>query len=202
MKENPYRQEKEEMDELLRQYNNFKTGKKFKFIEEESFLRLVDYFDENENLSAALEAVDFAVRQYPYSSALYIRKADILIAFQSYQDALFFLEKAEIIEIESGEENKNIEICAQIWRTLSELGADRKSLLINLGGGVIIDLGGFVASTFKRGIDFINIPTTLLAQVDASIGGKTGIDLDYLKNEIGVFNAPKAVFIYPPWLKT
>ena len=72
MKENPYRQEKEEMAELLRQYNNFKTGKKFKFIEEESFLRLVDYFDENENLSAALEAVNFAIEQYPYSSSLFI----------------------------------------------------------------------------------------------------------------------------------
>ncbi|MEO8960863.1 MAG: tetratricopeptide repeat protein [Ginsengibacter sp.] len=98
MKENQYRQEKEEMDELLRQYNNFKAGKKFKFIEEESFLRLVDYFDENENLSAALEAVDFAVKQYPYSSSLYIRKADILITFQNYQEALLLLEKAEVLD--------------------------------------------------------------------------------------------------------
>lgn len=98
MKDNPYRQEKEELNELLRQYNNFKTGKRFKFIEEESFLRLVDYFDENENLSAALEAVNFAVKQYPYSSSLYIRKADILIAFQNYQEALFFLQKAEVLD--------------------------------------------------------------------------------------------------------
>ncbi|MEO6882827.1 MAG: 3-dehydroquinate synthase [Bacteroidia bacterium] len=117
-------------------------------------------------------------------------------------EEVFFLEKAEIIEIESGEENKNIEICTQIWRTLSELGADRKSLLINLGGGVISDMGGFIASTFKRGIDFINIPTTLLSQVDASVGGKTGIDLDHLKNEIGLFSSPRAVYIYPPFLKT
>ena len=98
MKDNPYRQEKEELNELLRQYNNFKTGKRFKFIEEESFLRLVDYFDENENLSAALEAVNFAVKQYPYSSSLYIRKADILLAFQKYQEALFFLQKAEVLD--------------------------------------------------------------------------------------------------------
>ena len=98
MKDNPYRQEKEELNELLRQYNNFKTGKRFKFIEEESFLRLVDYFDENENLSAALEAVNFAVKQYPYSSSLYIRKADILLAFQNYQEALFFLQKAEVLD--------------------------------------------------------------------------------------------------------
>lgn len=112
------------------------------------------------------------------------------------------LGDAEIIEVESGEESKSIDVCVQIWKTLSEYGADRKSVLVNLGGGVITDLGGFVASTFKRGIDFINIPTTLLAQVDASIGGKTGIDLNYLKNEIGVFSNPKAVYINPDFLTT
>lgn len=109
---------------------------------------------------------------------------------------------AELIEIESGEENKNIDVCLQIWSTLSELGADRKSLFINLGGGVIGDMGGFIASTFKRGIDFINIPTTLLAQVDASVGGKVGIDLNHLKNEIGVFNNPRAVFVNSDFLST
>ena len=92
----------------------------------------------------------------------------------------------EIIEFEAGEIHKNIETCIQIWNVLTELGADRKSLIINLGGGVVSDLGGFVASTFKRGIDFINIPTTLLAMVDASIGGKTGIDLGNIKNQLGV----------------
>lgn len=112
------------------------------------------------------------------------------------------LKEAELIEIESGEENKNIEICTGIWTTLTELGADRKSLLVNLGGGVITDMGGFVASTFKRGIDFINIPTTLLAQVDASVGGKTGIDHNNFKNEIGTFCDPKAVFVHPGFLKT
>lgn len=109
---------------------------------------------------------------------------------------------AEIIEIESGEENKSIEVCMQIWTTLSEFGADRNSLFVNLGGGVIGDMGGFIASTFKRGIRFINIPTTLLAQVDASVGGKVGIDLNHLKNEIGVFNTPVAVFIDPEFLGT
>jgi 3-dehydroquinate synthase len=112
------------------------------------------------------------------------------------------LEKAEIIETESGEENKTIEICVQIWRVLTELKADRKSLVVNLGGGVICDMGGFAASAFKRGIDYINIPTTLLAQVDASIGGKTGIDLDNFKNQVGCFYDPKGVFIYPPFLNT
>jgi 3-dehydroquinate synthase len=101
----------------------------------------------------------------------------------------------EIIEIESGELNKNSDTCLQIWNVLTELGADRKSVLLNLGGGVISDLGGFVASTFKRGIDFINIPTTLLAMVDASVGGKTGINLGILKNQIGVFSNPKTIWI-------
>lgn len=87
----------------------------------------------------------------------------------------------EIIEFEAGEANKNIETCIEIWNILTELGADRKSLIINLGGGVVTDLGGFVASTFKRGVDFINIPTTLLSMVDASVGGKTGVDLGNLK---------------------
>ena len=118
MKDNPYRQEKEELNELLRQYNNFKTGKRFKFIEEESFLRLVDYFDENENLSAALEAVNFAVKQYPYSSSLYIRKADILLAFQNYQEALFFLQKAEVLD------SKNINL--YILKTDAYLALDEQ----------------------------------------------------------------------------
>lgn len=112
------------------------------------------------------------------------------------------LLEAEVVEIESGEVNKNIETCAQVWMALSELGADRKSLLINLGGGVITDMGGFIASAFKRGITFLNIPTTLLAQVDASIGGKTGVDLGVLKNEIGFFAEPEEVFIYSGFLKT
>lgn len=108
----------------------------------------------------------------------------------------------EIIEIESGEAEKNINTCVEIWNILTELGADRKSLLLNIGGGVITDIGGFVASTFKRGIDFINIPTTLLAMVDASIGGKNGVDLGNLKNQIGVINVPKAVLIDTEFLST
>jgi 3-dehydroquinate synthase len=112
------------------------------------------------------------------------------------------LHTAEIIEIDSGEENKTLEVCYQLWKTLAAYKADRKSLLINLGGGVITDMGGFIASTYKRGIDFINIPTTLLAQIDASVGGKTGVDFEGLKNVIGVFNEPKGVFIYPDFLTT
>ena len=107
-----------------------------------------------------------------------------------------------VIQIKSGEKNKNIRTCEKIWKELSKQNADRKSLLINLGGGVITDIGGFAASAYKRGIDFINIPTTLLAQVDASVGGKTGIDFYDFKNQIGTFSFPKAVFINPEFLKT
>ncbi len=108
----------------------------------------------------------------------------------------------EIVEFEPGEHNKNIETCIQIWNVLTELGGDRKSLVINLGGGVVTDLGGFVASTFKRGVDFINIPTTLLSMVDASVGGKTGVDLGNLKNQIGVINVPQMVLIDTQYLET
>lgn len=111
-------------------------------------------------------------------------------------------QEIEIIEIESGEENKNLDTCSGVWHALTELGADRKSLMINLGGGVITDLGGFVASTFKRGIKFINIPTTLLSMVDASVGGKTGVDLGVLKNQIGLFSDPEMVIIDIQYLNT
>jgi 3-dehydroquinate synthase len=112
------------------------------------------------------------------------------------------LADAEIIETESGEKNKSLDICYQLWSALSELEADRKSLLINLGGGVICDMGGFVSATYKRGVDFINIPTTLLAQVDAAIGGKTGVDLKNIKNQVGLFAFPQAVFVMPEFLDT
>jgi 3-dehydroquinate synthase len=86
-----------------------------------------------------------------------------------------------LIEVNAGEESKTIDFCIGIWKMLIDFGADRKALMINLGGGVITDMGGFVASTYKRGIDFVQVPTTLLSQVDASVGGKTGVDMDVLK---------------------
>lgn len=116
--------------------------------------------------------------------------------------ALPDLTDFDIIEIDPGEENKNIDFCIGIWKMMLDFKADRNSLLINLGGGVITDIGGFAASTFKRGIDFVQVPTTLLSQVDASVGGKTGIDMDQVKNIIGTFTQPKAVFIEPVFLKT
>lgn len=108
----------------------------------------------------------------------------------------------DLIEVSPGEENKNIDFCIGIWRMLLDFGADRNSIMINLGGGVITDMGGFAASTFKRGIDFVQVPTTLLSQVDASVGGKTGIDMGDVKNIIGTFTQPKAVFIHTGFLKT
>ncbi len=112
------------------------------------------------------------------------------------------LNSAEIIEIEAGETSKCIEFSAHIWQTLLENKADKKTLLINLGGGVVSDLGGFSASVYKRGIDFIHIPTSLLAMADASVGGKTGIDFYQVKNAVGTFAQPKTVFVYTPFLKT
>ena len=106
------------------------------------------------------------------------------------------------ILIKSGEHHKNLATCEQVWDRMTKANMDRHSLLVNLGGGVIGDLGGFCASTYKRGIDFIQIPTTLLAQVDASLGGKLGIDFHGLKNHIGVFQLPKAVLIDPKFIDT
>ncbi|MCH2488969.1 MAG: 3-dehydroquinate synthase [Flavobacteriales bacterium] len=107
-----------------------------------------------------------------------------------------------ILEIPAGEIHKTINTCLTVWEQLSEKGADRNSLLINLGGGVVTDLGGFVASTFKRGISFINIPTSLLAMVDASVGGKNGVDLGMIKNQIGVIRNPELVVIQTTFLNT
>ncbi len=112
------------------------------------------------------------------------------------------IENPLVVEIKSGEENKNLITCENIWSALTEHKFTRKSLLVNLGGGVIGDMGGFVASTFKRGIKFVNIPTTLLSQVDASIGGKLGVDFNHLKNHIGLFKDPDHVIVNPDFLET
>lgn len=112
------------------------------------------------------------------------------------------LKGAQSIVIKAGDTNKTLDSLAEVWTALSKGGATRHSLMINLGGGMVTDLGGFAASTFKRGIDFINIPTTLLAMVDASVGGKTGINFGGLKNEIGVFSDSKFVIINTQFLDT
>ncbi|GHB50729.1 3-dehydroquinate synthase [Mongoliitalea lutea] len=107
-----------------------------------------------------------------------------------------------LISFQAGETHKNLETCTKIWEWMTNEGFDRKSLIINLGGGVVGDMGGFCAATYKRGIRFINVPTTLLSQVDASVGGKLGIDFQGYKNHIGVFTEPETVVVSDVFLKT
>ncbi len=148
---------------------------------------------------SALEATQKIIDQSAYD------KIGILVDENTAQHCLPLLNgnfDFAQINIQSGEEYKNLQTCGRIWSELTSLGFSRKSLLINLGGGVITDMGGFAASTFKRGIDFINIPTTLLAQVDASIGGKTGVDFDGFKNHIGIFSEPQQVILDTRFLDT
>lgn len=135
-----------------------------------------------------------------YSQILLLTEKNLLNS--CYPIVKEYLPKHSVISISGGEENKNIQSSIQLWKKLAAVYADRKTLLINMGGGVVGDLGGFVAATFKRGIDFIQIPTTLLSMVDSSVGGKTGIDLDCYKNMIGVFAFPKAVVINTQFLHT
>ncbi len=120
----------------------------------------------------------------------------------SFLNSVKFESDVEILEIEAGEESKDIEIATGLWMALAELKADRKSLIINLGGGVVCDIGAWVAANYKRGIDFVHVPTTLLAMVDASIGGKTGIDMGGIKNLVGSFTLPFSTLNYSPFLET
>lgn len=156
------------------------------------------YFNET-----AYENLNLYLKDHKYSNLFIIVDShttdSCLPTFLQYLETDLAIE---IIEFEAGEINKNIETCIEIWNVLTDLGADRKTLIINLGGGVVTDLGGFVASTFKRGVDFIHIPTTLLSMVDASVGGKNGVDLGNLKNQIGVINVPKMVLIDTTFLAT
>ena len=116
-----------------------------------------------------------------------------------------FLEnKIELhtLAITPGEQNKNIQTVNLLWKQLMQLQVNRSDVLINLGGGMVSDIGAFAAATYKRGIAFINIPTTLLGMADAAIGGKTGVDFEGIKNQVGLFAHPQALFIYPPFLET
>ncbi len=131
----------------------------------------------------------------------------VLVDENTKKHCLPFIEKAlphdhVLIEIESGERHKNLNTCIEIWKALTNQAFDRKGVMVNLGGGVIGDMGGFCAATYKRGIRFINMPTTLLAQVDASIGGKLGIDFDGFKNHIGMFREPDSVIISTIFMDT
>lgn len=166
-----------------------------------------------ESIQTASYAIHFNASAYEaitaYLSENNFSKIIILVDENTHEHCLshflsntHFDSSPDIIEIPQGEVNKTIETCLEVWRSLSELSADRKSLLINLGGGVVTDLGGFVASTFKRGIKFINIPTSLLAMVDASVGGKTGVDLDLSKNQIGTITFADMVLVDSEFLDT
>lgn len=113
-----------------------------------------------------------------------------------------FLPKHSVVTVPSGEAHKILATCEKIWEAMTKEELDRHALVINAGGGVIGDMGGFCAAVYKRGIDFVQVPTTLLSQVDASVGGKLGIDFQGFKNHLGVFNIPKSVLIDPVFLKT
>lgn len=153
--------------------------------------------------NTGLKALKGIIKEHNYSKVFVLTDEHTSVhCLPVFQQMLDDFDQFDLIETSAGEECKTIDFCIGIWNTLIEFGADRKSLLINLGGGVITDMGGFIASTFKRGIDFINIPTSVLSQVDASVGGKTGIDLDHAKNMIGTFSLPVAVFIESEFLAT
>jgi len=107
-----------------------------------------------------------------------------------------------LIETQAGETHKNLDTCRRIWQQMTSLKMDRSAVCLNLGGGVLGDMGGFCAATYKRGIDFVQMPTTLLSQVDASVGGKLGIDFMGFKNHLGCFSFPQKVLIYPEFLGT
>ncbi|QSS97425.1 3-dehydroquinate synthase [Psychroflexus sp. ALD_RP9] len=163
---------------VLKNYNiHFQT---------EAYLALNQYIS-TEAFSKIIILVDSNTHQYCLSSFL---------------GELEQTNAVEIIEVDSGEAHKSIDTCSQIWQSLADLNIDRKAIMINLGGGIVTDLGGFVASCFKRGISFVHIPTTLLGMVDAAIGGKNGVNLGALKNQIGVINPPEMVLIDPSFLAT
>jgi 3-dehydroquinate synthase len=139
---------------------------------------------------------------YPKGKVFLVTESRVMELYENtFYKTPGFSEIKKVV-IPNGEENKKLSSVEKIWMFLSNNGADRKSLVINLGGGMLTDMGSFAASTFKRGCDFVNIPTTLLAQVDASVGGKTGFNFNGFKNEIGVINQPNTVIIDTRFLNT
>ena len=152
-----------------------------------------------------LRALDRELRKEEWRDARYT----IIVDENTFQHCLpsligtvEALQEAEFVEVPTGEDCKSLEVAAQVWQTLMESGADRQSVVVNLGGGTVCDLGGFVAAGYKRGIRYINIPTTLLAMVDAAIGGKTAIDFGGVKNSIGHFYPSIMTVIEPAFLDT
>ncbi|MDB5283421.1 MAG: 3-dehydroquinate synthase [Bacteroidota bacterium] len=153
------------------------------------------------NIFIGVDSLNKMGQYIPASSSVFVLVDENTLKY-CYPLLSSTLAEHSLIQIPSGEENKSLNQCEIIWQKLTEANADRSSLLINLGGGVIGDLGGFAAGCYKRGIKFVNVPTTLLAMVDASVGAKTGVDFMGYKNQVGLFNEPEGVFIYPDFLKT
>ena len=131
-----------------------------------------------------------------------IADQNVLQLFPYYLDELYADIPKLVLSVLPGEQNKNIDQVVYLWQNLQEHHIDKKSLIINFGGGMVMDLGGFVASTYQRGIPFINIPTTLLGMIDAAIGGKNGINLKSVKNAVGIINLPQEVIINPQFIMT
>ena len=146
--------------------------------------------------------VEDAIRRCPHDRLFVLTDTTTVELCWPLVKPLSCFETAQLITIGATDENKTLESLAHVWRALQEGGASRHSLLVNVGGGMVTDLGGFAASTFKRGLAYINIPTTLLSQVDASVGGKTGINFGGLKNEIGVFNSARTVILSTDFLRS
>jgi len=155
--------------------------------------------DNTIKIAPIVESLDSFIKNGNYSSIA------VLVDENTEAHCLEVLNLSQdykLINIQSGEINKTLTTCQHIWQEMTDAAFDRHALMINLGGGVIGDMGGFCAATYKRGIDFVNIPTTLLSMVDASVGGKLGIDFGSFKNHIGLFQSPQAVLIDPVFLKT
>jgi len=156
------------------------------YFQDKQYTSLDEYL-KNENYSTIFILVDSNTKKY--CLPVFLSKIPSHLDYQ-------------IIEIPAGEEFKNLETCQFVWEQLTLFKADRKSIVFHLGGGMLTDLGGFTAATFKRGIKFINFPTTLLGMVDASVGGKTGVDFNHLKNQIGLFANPDLLIVDFSYLKT
>lgn len=153
----------------------------------------------SQNLESDLQSI---IKEFPENKRFLVTETNTTNFCLPLLKQMSFFSTLQHCEVPAGEENKKLSSVEMIWQFLSENGADRKSLVINLGGGMLTDMGSFAASTYKRGMKFVNIPTTLLSQVDASVGGKTGFNFNGFKNEIGVINQPDVVIIDAQFLQT
>ncbi|MBP7803636.1 MAG: 3-dehydroquinate synthase [Saprospiraceae bacterium] len=162
----------------------------------------IDVIDYNIYMGPIVSSLESLIERQSFSSLFVLTDENTLIHCKPLLDAFLLNHPHALCTIPAGEIHKNIHTCVRVWQSMTEAKLDRHAIMINLGGGVIGDLGGFCASTYKRGIRFVQVPSTLLSQVDASIGGKLGIDFDGYKNHIGVFRSPMAVMIDVAFLKT